>query len=727
MGWFDEQIKTRKKYDDALLDATVAEIADAVMGRNLAASFYDDRRLTKDVLDEILKYFHLESQELPDQIEDMEDQMEYLFRPHGIMWRKVKLTKGWSKDAAGAMLGVRQDDGKVVALIPGKFDSYTIYDDVTGKRTIITKKNESIVEEDAIVFYRPLPLRKLTINDLTQFIRDAISYGDGVFILSATIIVVLIGMLVPYISKLLFSTVIDSNSIRFLFGAALFLIGTSFAQTVFNAIRILFVGRINTEIGLAFEASIMMRVLSLPAQFFRKFGSGDLAQRIEYLNGLSDAFVSVVFNSGLMSIISLTYIIQIFAFTPSLVIPALIIIFITVMYLCISTTMYMRVLKKTMEEQIKEENIAFAMISGIQKIKIAGAEKRAFSRWGSQYAKEISYTYDPPLVLKLQNTFNIVISFLGMYVMYGIAVDSNVSVSDYYAFSTAFGMVSAAFVSMTDVVMQLGQIGPILKMAKPILDEQPEVEKNKLVLDRISGQIEINNVSFRYGENMPLVLNNLSLKIRAGQYVAIVGKTGCGKSTLMRLLLGFEKPNKGAIYYGEKDISTVDLKSLRRKVGTVMQNGSLFEGDIFSNIVISAPTLTMDDAWEAAEMAGIANDIREMPMGMFTIVSEGGGGISGGQKQRIMIARAIASKPKVLMFDEATSALDNITQKQVSDALDGLKCTRIVIAHRLSTIRNCDRIIVLDNGKIIEDGTYDELIANDGFFRELVDRQQVNK
>ena len=245
-------------------------------------------------------------------------------------------------------------------------------------------------------------------------------------------------------------------------------------------------------------------------------------------------------------------------------------------------------------------------------------------------------------------------------------------------------------------------------------------------MERLSGGIELNNVSFRYGENMPLVVDNLSLKIRPGQYVALVGPTGCGKSTLMRLMLGFETPQKGAIYYDGQDLASIDLKSLRRKTGVVMQNGKLFSGDIFSNITISAPWLTVDDAWQAAELAGIAEDIRRMPMGMHTIISEGSGGVSGGQRQRLMIARAIAPKPRILMFDEATSALDNLTQKKVSESLDSLKCTRIVIAHRLSTIRRCDRILYLEDGKIQEDGTYEELISRNGKFAELVARQQLN-
>ena len=368
----------------------------------------------------------------------------------------------------------------------------------------------------------------------------------------------------------------------------------------------------------------------------------------------------------------------------------------------------------------------YALITGIQKIKLAGAEKRAFARWGNLYAENARLAYSPPMFIRLNSVISLAISLAGTIIMYVMAVKSGISVADYYAFDTAYGMVSGAFASLAGIALTVAQIKPILNMVKPFFDAVPEVSDGKQVITRLSGGIELSNVSFRYSENMPLVVDDMSLKIRPGQYVAIVGKTGCGKSTLMRLLLGFEHPQKGAIYYDGRDLERIDLRSLRRRIGAVMQNGKLFQGDIYSNIVISAPWLSQEEAWEAAELAGIADDIRAMPMGMNTIISEGSGGISGGQRQRLMIARAIAPKPRILMFDEATSALDNITQKKISEALASLKCTRIVIAHRLSTIKQCDRIIVLDNGKIIEDGKYDELIEKNGFFAELVARQRLD-
>ena len=379
-----------------------------------------------------------------------------------------------------------------------------------------------------------------------------------------------------------------------------------------------------------------------------------------------------------------------------------------------------------MELFSKENGMTYSLITGIQKIKLAGAEKRAFARWGNLYAKSAKMMYNPPMFIKINSVIRLAISLAGTIIMYSMSVRSGISVADYYAFNTAYGMVSGSFMALAGIALSAAQIRPILTMVKPFFDTIPEISDGKQVLTRLSGGIELNNVSFRYEENMPLIVDDMSLKIRPGQYVAIVGKTGCGKSTLMRLLLGFERPQKGAIYYDGKDLERIDLRSLRRRIGVVMQNGKLFLGDIYSNIIISAPWLSQSDAWEAAELAGIADDIRKMPMGMNTVISEGSGGISGGQRQRLMIARAIAPKPKILMFDEATSALDNLTQKKVSESLATLKCTRIVIAHRLSTIKQCDRIIVLDKGKIIEDGKYDELIAANGFFAELVARQRLD-
>ncbi len=726
MGWFDEQIRNRKQNDDDAFAEAFANMASAITDQKTGASFHNDRVVTKDAIDEILKYYHVKSREIPDNLSDMNEQLEYLMRPYGIMRRTVELEDGWYRDAIGAMLGVLRGSGRAVALIPTGISGYCYFDYETGKRRRVNRKNQHLFETEAIAFYQPFPLKRISLSSLAVYIVRSLSTADFVLIALATIALTLIGMISPMISKLLFARVLPSGSMRLLAAITVFSVCVSVSTLLITAVKNMITARIETKLNISVDAAAMMRVMSLPADFFKQYSAGELSNRVSQIGVLCKMLASSVLSVGLTSLFSLIYISQIFVYAPALVVPALIIILVTVVFSVVSSLVQMRLTTREMELSGKESGMTYALITGIRKIRLAGAEKRAFARWGNLYAESAKLTYGPPTFIELNSVISLAISLTGTLVMYYMAVKSGISVADYYAFDTAYGMVSGAFMSLAGIALVVAQIKPILHMVKPFFDTAPEVSDGKQVITRLSGGIELNNVSFRYSENMPLVVDDMSLKIRPGQYVAIVGKTGCGKSTLMRLLLGFEHPQKGAVYYDGRDLERIDLRSLRRRIGVVMQNGKLFQGDVYSNIVISAPWLTQAEAWEAAELAGIADDIRKMPMGMNTIISEGSGGISGGQRQRLMIARAIAPKPKILMFDEATSALDNITQKKISEALDSLKCTRIVIAHRLSTIRQCDRILVLDHGKIIEDGRYDELIEKNGFFAELVARQRLD-
>ena len=726
MSWFDDQIRLRKQKDQEVFEDSLFRMASVVLGKRGAGSLSDARIVTKAAIDEILKFYHIKPAEIPEEIRDTEEQLEFALRPHGIMRRRIRLGKGWYQNAFGPILAFYGEERLPVALLPRPFRGYSFLDPVSGEQKKVDKQTAAAFDDEAICFYRPLPQKKLGIPDLLLYLKSCLSVGDLLLFAGLTLLVTLVGMILPRITRALTGPVLERGSLAMLTGAAVFLVCTLVASQLITCLRSLVMDRIRIKTSLPVEAAVMMRVIDMPANFFRQYASGELSSRFGAVGQLCKLLVGNVFSMGLSSLVSLLYITQIFRYAPALVTPALLVILLTVGIGAVAALMQVRISQEAMERGAKDEGLSYALINGVQKIKLAGAEKRAFARWAESYASVAELNYDPPLFLKINGVLTTAVSLLGTIAMYYLAVKSKVSPSEYMAFNAAYGMVSGAFTALSGVALTVAQIKPILAMAEPILKTEPESSEVKSMVTRLNGGIELSNVCFRYGDDMPWVVDGMNLKIRPGEYVAIVGRTGCGKSTLMRLLLGYEKPEKGAIYYDGRDMSKLDLRSLRRRIGSVMQTGSLFQGDIYSNIVITAPQLGLEQAWEAAELAGIAEDIRAMPMGMQTLISEGQGGISGGQKQRLMIARAVAAKPKILMLDEATSALDNKTQKKVSDALDGLKCTRIVIAHRLSTIRHCDRILVLDQGRIAEDGTYEELIEKNGIFAELVAKQRLD-
>lgn len=727
MGWFDSQLREREQLDNKAFTDSFLDMAESVMAGHEYARFRNEKDRAESEIARILQYYHLKPKKVPDNIKDFYDQVEFLMRPNGIMFRNVILKDRWYRDAYGPMIGTLAEGNVRVALIPDGLGRYHYIDPTSGRSMKVNAKTCHLLTEEALCFYKPFPLRAINFKEFAGYLISTVSGLDIAMTLLVSAMATLVGLLLPRLTNILLVNAQAGMGLGFLPAMVMFLTCASVSSILLSTVNNALTERISARMDLSVEAATMMRILSLPADFFKKYSSGELSVRADYVRSLGEMVVSGVLSVGITSLFSLAYISQIFTYAPALVTPAIVIILITIGFSLITTFANMRISQRQMELSAKESGLSYELISGIQKIKLSGAEKRAFSKWASLYATEANLTYNPPMFLKISSVISLAITSVGTIVMYGAAIRSGITVENYYAFNVAYGTISGAFMSLASTALTIARIKPVFEMVKPLFETEPEISEGKKVVTRVSGAIEVNHVTFRYSEDMPAVLDDLSLKIDPGQYVAIVGKTGCGKSTLLRLLLGFETTDKGTIYYDQKDIKTLDLKSLRRKIGTVMQNGKLFSGDIYSNIVISAPWLSLDDAWEAAELADIADDINDMPMGMFTFLMEGTGGISGGQKQRLMIARAIAPKPKILFFDEATSALDNISQKKISNSLAGLKCTRVVIAHRLSTVKDCDRIIVLDGGHIIEDGTYDELIQQKGFFAELVKRQQINE
>lgn len=725
MSWFEEQLEERREADTKALEESFQKIAGVVLGQKQAQRLEDERIVTKQAVDEVLKYYHFKPVEIPDDVKSAEEQMGYCLRHYGLMKRDVELTEGWYKDCYGPLIGFKRENGMPVALIPNVMLGYHYVDLETRQKIRLNKNTAKEFELDAICFYKPLPQKELGIKDLLFYMKSCVSMNDILLMVIATFMVSLVGLMIPRVTAAVTGPVLSSGKSIALIGAAILILCVALSSQLISSVSELLGQRLEIKTSIAVEASMMMRIMSLPVSFFREHSPGELKSRAMSVNDLCRLLQSLIMTTGLSSLCSLLYITQIIHFAPELVVPSLVIILITVGFSVITAFMQIGISRRQLEVAAKESGMSYSMITGIQKIKLAGAEKRMFARWLNLYSEDAELAFNPPTFLKINSVIATGINLFSTIIMYYLAVKSGIGQSSYFAFVASYGIVMGAFMTLSGIAMSVADIKPILDMARPFLKTAPETAENKEIVTNITGRVEIDHVSFRYNENGPFIINDLSLKIKPGEYVAIVGRTGCGKSTLIRLLLGFEKPESGAVYYDGKDINTLDAGSLRRNIGTVIQDGGLFQGDIFSNITITAPKLTIDDAWEAAEKAGIAEDIRNMPMKMHTLISEGQGGISGGQRQRLMIARAIAPKPKLLIFDEATSALDNMTQKQVSESLDKMGCTRIVVAHRLSTIRHCDRIVVLNEGSIIEDGTYDELIKKNGFFAELVERQRL--
>ncbi len=726
MGWVENQIADRRAADEQLLEDSFAQIAGVILDRQSAERIIDRRIATEHVIDEILKYYHEKNVKPDERIKDPDDQLDQCLKKSGLMRREILLEDGWYRDSCGPVLAYTRKEGIPAALLPDLLGGYTWVDE-HGARQKVSKNWKEIFREEAYCFYRPLPMRAIGIPDLLVYLKRCISLQDILLMVITALICTMAGLLIPEITRILTGPVLASGKVNVLGGAAVFLICAAVSTQLLGIAQRLASNRIEIKTSLGVQAAMMMRILSLPASFFRQYSPGEMKSRAMSVSSLCALLMGMVMSTTLSSLTSLLYVAQIFRFAAALVIPSVLIVLVNVCISAVSTFVQAGLDKKRMELSSKESGMSYAMITGIQKIRMAGAEKRMFARWLNLFSQGAQLSYNPPAFIKLNSVIFMAVSLCSNIILYFLAVQNHLSPSTYFAFMAAYGALSGAFSALSSIALSAAQIRPILEMAEPFLKAEPEVSPEREYVSDISGRIDLEHVSFRYDHDSKMILNDISLHVKPGDYIAIVGRTGCGKSTLVRLLLGFEKPESGAIFYDGRDLSALDLSSLRKRIGTVMQNGELFSGDIFSNIAIASSHLSLEEAWQAAETAGIADDIRKMPMGMSTYVSEGTGGFSGGQKQRLMIARAIASKPKLLIFDEATSALDNITQKKVTDALDAMGCTRIVIGHRLSTIRHCSRILVMDQGKIIEDGTYEELIAKNGAFAELVERQRLDR
>ena len=553
-----------------------------------------------------------------DDVLSVEEQLTGILRPRGIMMRDIHLTGEWWRECVGPLLGYTKD-GRLVALTGYQYRKEDGIVRQVGKREMTEE-----LEPTAITFTKALPLRALKMKDLVRFTWRVVSGPNAVLLTVCALVVVLLGMFTPMANKLIFDTVIPTGDSSDLLPITGLLIGITIGSLLLTLTRNLYIIRLQHH------------------------SSGELTAKIQNITTVASLCNESIVGALLSAVLSIIYLVQVYIYGGALLWPALGIIALQVLVIFLYYLRIVGVQKKYTEEMAKLSGLEYNLFAGIHKLKLTGSENRAFIRWLDNYSKATYLVYNPDFARLLCPALTALLGLGGTMLLFWSTLSNGVSSSDYIAFSSAFGMITASITQLNTVVPSLAQIKPLLESVRPILEAVPEMEEKAPQVNALFGSIELSGVSFRYQEDGPMVIDDLSLKIKPGEYVGIVGKSGCGKSTLMRLMLGFEQPLTGGISYDNYDLAKVDKASLRRKIGCCLQSGSLFTGDLFHNITITAPWATHDDAWEALRMACLEEDVRKMPMGLHTIVTEGGGGFSGGQKQRILIARALISKPNII-------------------------------------------------------------------------------
>lgn len=659
------------------------------------------------------------------------DPLEGIARASQIRIRRVTLREGWWQQDSGALLAYALADNRPIALLPLGDTAYEWIDPLHNQRGRCDPAFATTLANTAYTFYRPLPADLKPLK-LMQFALRG-HWQELLIVVLTGIAATLLGMITPQATAVLIDQAIPDADRRLLLQIGAGLVATTIGVTLFQVTQGIALMRLESFADASTQAAVWDRLLNLKATFFRQYSTGDLSSRVSAITQIRQKLGNTLLKTVFASLFSFLNLGLLFYYSLPLALVATAVALINIAVTVVAGLLTLKKVRPLLDRQGKLLGTMVEIINGISKFRIAGAETRAFAYWGKQYSTQLKLTLSSQNIEDNLAVINKLLAALTPAVLFAFATHllqqsqaegGSFSTGTFLAFNTAFGTFIAGATSLSTTAIDVMDILPIWQRVQPILQARPEVDLNKADPGRISGQVTIDRAVFRYRADGALTLDEVSLQAEPGEFIALVGPSGSGKSTLLRLILGFDVPESGTVCFDGQDLAGLDVNAVRRQMGVVLQNSRLMAGSIFENISSSA-LITMDEAWEAAQLAGLADDIRAMPMGMHTVVSEGGSNLSGGQRQRLLIARALALRPRILLFDEATSALDNRTQAIVSASLDRLKVTRIVVAHRLSTIRNADRIYVLQNGRLIQQGSFEQLAGQEGLFSQLIRRQQL--
>jgi NHLM bacteriocin system ABC transporter ATP-binding protein len=653
--------------------------------------------------------------------------LDALAEAAGARVRRVRLNGRWWTRDCGPMIAYRGPENEPVAVVPAPRSWLRPHRPLivagSGAPSRLDAAMAAMLSPVAHVIHPPLPDRASGAAILRFAVRSTVAEGPTV--LFAALAATLLAMLTPQAALLVLQYAVPAGDRTMLVEIAVALVAAGVAAALFDVAQAVATLRILSSSAATLQVAIWDRLLRQPAAFFRRFTAGDLRSRAESITQIRLLLNETSIGGLLGSAVSLLTLGLLFYYSVRLAFAAALIALIAALLTAASGYSMWRIVRPLQELDGQLSGLLVQLLAAVPKLQVAGAESRAFAQWSGLYRRRLLLDQQLRRRTDRVRLFGVVLWPSSMaWFLWLVAGGgaSSMSVGAFVAFTAAFGLFLSGAIALGESTATILTIVTLWKRMDPILEAHPETRGGKLDPGTLAGDIRLDHVTFRYRSNGPLTLHDVSIHAAPGECIALVGPSGSGKSTIVNLLLRFETPMSGAVYYDGHDLDGLDVLAVRRQLGVVTQENRVLAGSLYDNIVCGS-LLSMDDAWEAARAAGLDDDIRQMPMGMHTLVSEAGGNLSGGQRQRLLIARALVQKPRIVILDEATSALDNRTQALVTAGLNALKVTRLVVAHRLSTIRQADRIYVIDRGRVVQQGTFDDLMNQDGLFATLMRRQ----
>jgi ABC-type bacteriocin/lantibiotic exporter with double-glycine peptidase domain len=565
---------------------------------------------------------------------------------------------------------------------------------------------------------------------LTRYVQELMS-ERGLFsrIIVMSLILRLLALVMPLLTGMIIDKVVPRADYDLLYVCLASIGGMTAFNLIAEVVRMHLLLHLRIALETRMTLSFLDHMVSLPYSFFQRRSSGDLMLRVDSNSTVRETVTSKSMSAVIDGVFVLLYAVVIFYVNPTL---GLITIVMSgaeaAVFLCARPT-YQRLLAADLDKGAKTHSYMVQMLGGMETLKCAGAERLGVEKWSNLYTDELNVKMQRAKVSAYVDSIRSAVAALGPLLILTIGATSvmtnQMSLGMMLAMNSLatslFGPLSALVSSALDLQLMKGHMDRIDDVLQTPVEQDRDAAQQP---PRLRGHVSVTNLSFKYGDQAPLVVQDVSIDITPGMSVALVGPSGSGKSTLLNILAGLYKPVGGQVTYDGKPLHDMDVRAVRQQIGIVPQHPFIFGGTLRENVALTAPGAQLDRIMAACKVSSLHDDITQMPMGYDTVISDGGGSLSGGQRQRVAIARAVIRNPGLMLLDEATSALDNSTEKRVIENLERLRCTRITVAHRLSTVRNADLIVVMDKGKIVEQGNHDQLLSHNGLYAQLIQASQ---